>query len=267
MAFVPSDLSSIIAHWRGEDIPSGTPDPLNWDDVVSAWRLAATGTAIPTYSATAIGGLPGLDFDGSTDKIKTSSTKTLTGQIAIAIIYRKDTGETDAGVCTLSTSTSPAFGADNRLNIRCLTASVFMYGPSTTNREDILGVPVNTDTLMVGCRGTQFGGLRLNGAHVRPSGGNGSTSDFSADACYFQIGDIGSSILLDGKVSEVVIWNESYSDPVVQYVEGFLAHKYSIALPTLHPFYAAAPTAGPSSGGNTLAALQHGKYMGNRGVK
>ena len=262
MAFVPSDLSSIIAWWRGEDIPSGGADPLNWDDVVSSWRLSASGTARPTYAATAIGGLPGLDFDGTDDILSTTTAKALSGQVFVALVYRIDTTG-DRGLFNLHTSAASPNADANALwsGGRYLTADNYFYyddgGSKFINFRPVL--PLTTDSIITSGRGPGACGLWLNGSAENEASNQSTAIAAQAKTVYLHLGKLYGGSCLDGKISECVIWTEPYDAIHRNWIEGYLAHKYSITLPTWHQFYAAAPTSGPSTGGGLLV---HGGMNG-----
>ena len=253
MAFVPSDLDSIIAHWRGEDIPSGTPDPLNWDDVVSSWRLSASGTARPTYSATAIGGLPGLVFDGSNDLLGTSTTKTTGGQLALACVCKQTVNAFNGLVC-LSTS-SPSTWETNRVSINpgLATTNYSYYNNGTTGNQYLLSTNANANNglsqLLTICHGASRIAATQNGFMAKLSDTDTAPkTDVVSSAVYAFVGK-SVDAFFTGNVSEVVAWVEPYDTTHRLWIEGYLCHKYGITLPAWHPFCATAPTSGPSSGG------------------
>lgn len=260
MAFDPSDLDSIIAWWRSEDIPSGTPDPLNWDDVISSWRLSATGGAIPAYIASAINGLPGLDFSGSGNRLSTTATKSLSGQIAVAYV----------GDFNLKNYVVPwSFTSNNPPNYSWATRLCqFCYSNGTSqlisNRSAVYHFwsanPClsSSPQLWAAVWGSEQTSQWVDGDVKLPNnvsgGANGSVADLVAESLYFHMGSTGySGGDLDGTICELVVWNEPKGFTKHRlHVEGYLAHKYGIALPTAHPFYSAAPTDPPSSGGNVI---------------
>lgn len=262
MSFVPSDLSSIIAHWRSEDIPSGTPDPLNWDDVVSAWRLSRSGTARPTYAATAIGGLPGLTFDAADDYLTTTTTKVIANTMQICIVCKMTSTSANRGMFAITPSATPAWTTAMMTFDPYSTSGNYLYfNPSEyEGYRPILSTGVD---MLVRCANTvNDGGVWESGNRNAILGGN-KTTIFSTQsaACYMHLGaGTTSTALWLGEISDVVMWNQTQMCESL-YIEGYLSHKFGITLPAWHPFYAAAPTSGPSSGGSLLTGIK------NKGIR
>lgn len=264
MSFAPSDLSSIIAHWRSEDIPSGTPDPLNWDDVVSSWRLSASSTAIPAYNSTAIGGLPGLVFDGTNDKLVSTTTKSIGGQISVAIVMRRDLSDYD-GLFALATITGNPTAHNTTLFAAYMAVAgniQYLYrsnGGGITYEGWQPTPSIDTDRLITICTGHTKAFCNVDGGRM-PAGvaASATASVEETKTVYAHFGNFVGQ-MYNGRLSEIVLWNEPSDANHYFWVEGFLAHKYGITLPTWHPFYAAAPTAGPSSGGT--ARPQHPMFQ------
>jgi len=257
VAFNPSDLDSIVAWWRGEDIPSGTPDPLNWDDNISSWRLDATGSAIPTYNATAINSLPGLDFDDVDDVLSTTSAKAVTGQISIAIVCRLDSLATTKGLWNINTGSTATLGASTRMAPQINTASTDNYMTSSSFYERYAPViPTATDMIITATEGSSQRGIWVNGDLCKRTGGGGTTRPPEvSDSVYVHIGQFRGGEFWEGYICEVVYWVEPYDQIHRQHIEGFLADKYGITLPTWHPFYSGPPSSGPGSSGGGLLRI------------
>lgn len=260
MSFAPSDLDGIIAHWRSEDIPSDGADPLNWDDYITGWRLSASGTARPTYSATSIGGLPGLVFDGTNDRLCTTTAKTLAGATHVAVVLRRDAADYDSVFALYQTNdTNPAFS-----NTLCslglyvpplYNQSTYIYGRVVAAGAYFTGseTPANGSESVVVCgRGDLHGDIftvsgRMTGDGAGLTAMNG-LGDAPSQSQYLHVGSpIGQ--WLNGAVSEIVMWYQGSLSIDRHWIEGYLCHKYGITLPTWHPYYAAAPTSPPSAGG------------------
>jgi hypothetical protein len=259
MSFALSDLDGIIAHWRSEDIPSGGADPLNWDDVVSGWRLSASGTARPTYSATAIGGKPGLVFDGVNDWLKSTTAKSIGGQLFSACVCTKDGSPVYSGPHALfSATTSPTVGVLHG-QYGFLAGNTVDFYTQGINRRWLPAPSYGTSNLLVAGKGKQRCGVSVSGAAYEIGTVGSGAHVEPTQTVYAHMGNFYD--YWNGKISELVYWVEPYDANHVVYVEGYLSHKYGITLPTWHPFYAAAPTSPPSTGGSLLTGFK------NKGIR
>lgn len=259
MSFAPSDLDGIIAWWRSEDIPSGGADPLNWDDVVSGWRLSASGTARAAYSATAIGGLPGLNFDGTSDFMTTTTTKSLTNNTQVAIVCNLTSQSTARGLVSVTPSATP--------NYTTALMAVDPYGAQWYQYYDgkyESYKPVQTagaNTVVRCANGICNAGIFLSAERCRVAAGDATTvAQLITKTCYVHLGAGSSSgQRFLGPISEVVMWEEPAVGNHYLWIEGYLAHKFGITLPTWHTFYASAPTSPPLTGGTSRP--QHPMYQ------
>lgn len=275
MAFILSDLASALAWWRREDIPTGGADPLNWDDVISAWRLSATGTTRAAYSATGIAGGPCLSLDGINDVLRTATTKTLRGSRTVLAVCQ-GSYFWGGGPVQIGTATPIANDANMRLSLNTYASTRLDLNSSGASIYQRCSVAArtfleDTDFLITASISEQYGILRVNGRQCPFDAGGTFTATSlgnSTESIYCELGKQAGSFW-KCRIAEVAVLSDATSlgECEITYAEGYLAHKYGITLNSGHPFYAAAPTSGPSSGGgNTLAALRHGIHMGNRGV-
>jgi hypothetical protein len=262
MAFTPADIA--LHWWRGEDIPSGTPDPLNWDDNIDSWRLQATGSAIPTYDATAINSLPGLDFDGGGDNLVSTTAKLITGTIGVACVANANTNASEAWVGLTTSASIPSFGSTTRLYPSPYAGATDTYyyngtGVKTFRHKPVL--PTSTDLVLSTVAGPLALGYWSNGATDVFTGGNGTVSPVAfADSMYAHVANMRNDYRWNGPICEIVIWNETKLCERV-YIEGFLADKYGITLNTSHPFFAAPPTSAPGSGSAAVNPLSGGLIL------
>lgn len=273
MAFTLSDLDSAIAWWRSEDIPSGTPDPLNWDDAISSWRLSASGSARPSYLASAINGLPGLDFNGTANKMTTTTSKSIAaGRVSFAVVVQPDTLKNYNSLFSLHTGSAPAYDSTQRLRgLGYSNGSVVVSAASgvtplmqTTHSSGTAPLAAASPRVIVGMCNQLDAIVSSDGV---PCYGPTTLNliNFPASTVYASLGTQGlGGDWLDGKLCEVFLWTEP-ADVLLWshrfHVEGYLAHKYGRTLPTGHPFYAAAPTSPPSSGSTTAYPIRGPKVL------
>jgi len=262
MAFAIDDLSSVIAHWSADAITGlSDGDPVDTlPDSISSWDLTATTTARPLYRATSsINSLPAVEFDGSNDFEITATTKAIGGNICSVSVVSIDVIKNYNTVLSLSTINGlPVYSAVSHGLMAYFYATgqqlvstydsgvKYAYGPSGVMATGVVMITlIITDSYYV---------IRLNGR-----GGIGSATGNSNAQCvgvpsqnyYASFGaNSTAGAYFDGLLAETVLCYETILFES-RYIEGVLAHKYGITLPTSHPFYAAAPTTGPGAGGGS----------------
>lgn len=274
MAFTIDSLSNVKAHWSADQI---TGSPADGDavsslpDSIAGWTLSGTTTTRPLYKTSAgPNGLPSILFDGTDDYLQ-SAVKTLTiANPAIAMVGSVTLKNYNAFLYLSTLSGVPTYGA--------VTSRIYNLAYSTGNAIAGSGngaaavssklynavIPSATKFLWSSFHSSRLLELRVNGATYQVTGGSGSgaivSPSLSATSVYANLGrsDLAGSAL-QGYISEIVLWDETVLCESA-YIEGSLAAKYGITLPTNHPFYSGAPSSGPStgSGGIVVAAGMHG---------
>jgi hypothetical protein len=277
MPFAIDDLTSVIAHWSADAIVGLVDgDPVDaLPDSISSWDLAGTTTTRPLYRPTSsINSLPAVEFDGVDDWLKTATTKTMGGSMGVACVVSFDVLKTYNVINWLSTvNGNPAYGASSMSIGTYVYSGGYVivashdgstYGYVYSASGSLLANTNYILTLMYGYSDTSIrtNGFSSTGNASAPK--NGLSHDVVSRAVYGSFGSNASAgARMDGLLSESVIWNESIDNESF-YIEGVLAHKYGITLPTTHPFYAAAPTSGPptGAGGGLMKIGQGGGYNG-----
>lgn len=262
MPFAIDDLASVIAHWSADAITGlSDGDPVDTlPDSVSGWDLTGATTTRPLYRPTGLASLPSVEFDGSDDWMVTGASKSLAAVgvswISVLII---DTAKNSHAVGALDAGASlPTLGAAsmglhtlvyantgidtyrrdaaNSQNLRCYTGGGSAYVHGQVVMLTHILAPSGWMT-------------RVNGAgRLTSTGVTAVAEGLNAGSYYFSVGATSTAgQAFDGDFSEGVLFAET-EQCESRYIEGVLAHKYGITLPTSHPFYAAAPSSGPSSG-------------------
>ena len=270
MSFAIDDLASNIAHWSADQI-TGSPsdgDPVSTlPDSIAAWNMTSTTTTRPLYKPTGINSLPSVLFDGTDDFLVSASKVITAANPQIAVISKATSLKNYHAGFFLATATGvPAYGTaasriqllqyfpDGSDQVGGSNGTTFQYMQTKTSVVASATPTLNRFAF------SQMNGWQdwVNGTNVQKlTSSTGSVFvSLSAVTCYANFGrsSLGSS-QFSGHVSEIVFWDETSLCESV-YIEGVLAHKYGITLPTSHPFYAVAPTTGPSSGGSTVIVIE-----------
>lgn len=262
MSFAIDDLASVLSHWSADQIGGlvdGDPVP-TLPDSVAGWNLVGTTTTRPLYRPTSsIASLPAIEFDG-TDDYLLSASRVLSGvnAPAVAIVCRVGTLKNYNSLLAITTSAaSPANGAaTTRLTSRVYSTgnllSAWSNGSLSGNFTAVGPVAVTTNYLIRFSYADISRVVAVNGlAYSTGTGANSNAGSVINTTVYAHFGRENlAGAFFGGLVAEIVLWDETLLCESM-YIEGELAHKYGLTLPTTHPFYAAAPTTGPSSGGSS----------------
>lgn len=282
MPFAIDDLTSVIAHWSADAIVGlSDGDPVDaLPDSISSWDLAGTTTTRPLYRPTsAINSLPAVEFDGVDDYLAgavKSLTITNVGLAIVANITLKNYGallflSTASGTPSWYSTTSRLSSLSWLSSNQCAIGSSNGTGVGYALAQQCLSTGVSS--LISGVRGDVIDFIRVSGGRTRfgdynstyrraYDDGEPQGPGLSSTSVYSSLGRLNiAGSFLDGLVSEIILWDESIDNESL-YIEGVLAHKYGITLPTTHPFYAAAPTSGPptGAGGGLMKIGQGGGY-------
>ena len=263
MAFAIDSLTNVKAHWSADQI---TGSPADGDavsslpDSIAGWTLSGTTTTRPIYKTTAgPNGLPSILFDGTDDFLQTAAKSLTILNPAIAFVGSVTLKNYNTFLYLSTLSGVPAYGAvTSRIyNLAYSTGQSLAgngNGAAAVNAKIYSAViPSATKFLWSSFHSNRLLELRINGAAHAVTGGAGSgaivSPSLSATSIYANLGrsDLG---YLQGYISEVVLWDETILCESA-YIEGSLAAKYGITLPTSHPFYSGDPTSGPSTGSSS----------------
>lgn len=253
MAFAIDDLTAVIAHWNAGDITGlSLDDPVSsLPDSISGWHLTGATTTRPLYKPTGINSLPAVQFDGSDDYLVTGSTKSITSPFvgSCAVLYlptRKDY----SAFGTLSASSGvPAYYPTPVLQSMGYAGGSVLLSNGSTYVQSNNGPASAANALLVNLIGKSVFGNITNGIWQLGGGASGNSIDFVSGSYYAGFGRANlAGSAFAGMLAEWVLFEQTILNEHC-YIEGVLAHKYGITMPTSHPFYAAAPTSPPSSGG------------------
>lgn len=266
MSFAIDDLASVKAHWQAA-LTTGTPadgDPVSdFVESIAAWNMSATLTTRPLYRPTGINSLPALEFDGSND-FMISAAQSITCTLPMYAIVCNITNKNFNTLFAISTSSgAPAYqGAACRAGCLVFSAgnTVYWSGNGTVAQSPASAVgtvPNNTNALLTVKSNRESMEMRLNGLSQIANAGTGTrnSNEMSSTTVYASCGNASVSSFLQGKIAEIVFWDET-SLKESDWIEGVLAAKYGLTLPTWHQFYSGAPTSGPSAGGSNLIVIE-----------
>lgn len=257
MTLAIDDISGVIAHWDAGAITGLVlDDPVSTlPDSISGWNLTGATTTRPLYKPTGINSLPAIQFDGTDDIMSTSSSKSITTpNLGSIMVVRLSSVKDYNGFGSLSAGS----GTPTYLNASYQTMGYsngnLIIVQGTAYIQSAAGLTSAANLIITTFSGQVRCGPEVNGSH-RPGGTISANplnfAEFSGGSKYAAFGKnslAGSAF--NGMLARWVIFSETLLCES-KYIEGVLAHEYGITLPTSHPFYAAAPTSPPSSGGTS----------------
>jgi hypothetical protein len=261
MPFTIDSLANVKAHWSADQItgsPSDGTAVSTLPDSISGWNLTGSGTTRPVYKPTGINSLPSILFDGTDDYLQTASKSLTIANPAIAVIGLFTLKNYNTHLYLSTLSGVPGYNANtSRIYNLCYSTGNGLSGTSsgsgTCYQLSNSIIPSATKFLWTSFHGLGTNLLRINGSSVLHNNDAGAIvgASISATTLYANLGrsDLGSSAL-QGHISEIVLWDETVLSESL-YIEGSLAAKYGITLPTTHPFYSGAPSSGPSTGSSS----------------
>ncbi len=280
-AWTPLELGASLALWLDADDASTIT--LN-GSTVSQWSdksgnnhhvTQATAAAQPTYEAAAFQGKPTLSFDDTDDMLAVaSSTVSANGDLFFGAAF-----QFKAGVGNWSTIVGT-----NASEIGSNTGELFIQRMGTRSQigahnsgrvdtqstyavqvADILEARIAT----VG----RNGGTSGNGGTITVTATGPSQPTYLTQAVQTWSSGSTTRLQIGGKqqsvtnwsaanISEVVVCSQDLSTDNRQKLEGYLAHKWSLAasLPADHP-YKTFPPSGSGGGGSKIAAIMHHRRM------
>lgn len=269
-----TQLTNCYAWYKSESLSSayGNGDSISsWVDSSGNGRdiSQATSANQPIAVANAVNGYMAADFDGSNDFLS-SGSYTQSGLVAASIVVSFDSYAAYNGLLAVNGSSSPSWGGNpTYLNFLNTSNGDFatQYFSSTYFQTQVrnistLVLPTSTYVILTLASNDQNTIHRMNGINLASGlvqAGSSFVSYPASSTAYIHVGKSGlSNGLLNGQIAEIVIYDavdEDCADST--WVEGYLADKYSIALPNGHLFKneppANAPTTyNPTGGGNVI---------------
>ena len=259
MAFAIDNLTNVKAHWSADQItgsPSDGTAVSSLPDSISGWTLSGSGTTRPIYKTTAgPNGLPSILFDGTDDYLQTASKLLTINNVAMALVGSFTLKDYNTHLYLTTLSGVPGYSANtSRIYNLCYSTGKGLSGTGngSANCYQLSNsiIPSATKFLWTSFHSKGTNLLRINGASVTHNADSGAIVDasISSTTLYANLGrsDLAGSYL-QGYVSEIVLWDETVLCESA-YIEGVLAAKYGITLPTNHPFYSGSPASGPATG-------------------
>lgn len=253
MPFAIDDLPNVIGHWSADQISGlSDGDPVDaLPDSISNWDMEATGGNRPLYRPAGINSLPAIEFDGTDDFIQTTASRTLDANIRFgsACICNFDVLKNYNTLGSLHASAATPINGSSRFLVFCYSSGLFISRFEGAYLQ-IGGLLATTDHLLTSVGSERGFSCMINGEGNGISG-SAAPALFTGGSLYAGFGNstLGNAEL-DGLLSEWVIWEETELNEQF-WVEGVLAHKYGIPLPSIHPFSAGPPTSAPGSGGGS----------------
>lgn len=257
-------IPGVIAHWDAGAITGLIfDDPVSTlPDTIAAWDMTGATTTRPLYKPTGINSLPAVQFDGTDDYLVTGSTKSITApnMCSVAVVYFPTNKDYSTfGALSSSSGVPSYYPTPAMLSLGYSTGNVLLS--SGANYVQGVSIVAAAPMLLTGFVGDLEFQLKRNGKF---SGGalTGSVNPFTSGSYYAGFGRSAlAGSAFHGMLAEWVLFPETILSEH-SFVEGVLAHKYGITLPTSHPFYAAPPTSAPSSGGGVARLVNGGLIRG-----
>lgn len=255
--WLPSNAATSLAGWWKAD--AGVTAGQN--GAVSAWAdqsgnannaVQATGGSQPVRVTGAVNSLPAIEFDGVDDFLAAPDANSLdlnaTG-ISAFVVVSPDTYGTLSGQARVSALVEKAGVATSyRLDLRDevganppAVLAGLAYDNGAVSRSSNNAVALARYSIVGALAGPNAvgAGLYVNGSSVGSISGT-----VGADTATALVLGGSAGRYVDGRIAEVVLYRGPLSVADRQRVEGYLAHRYGLAvfLPAGHPYRATAPT-------------------------
>lgn len=235
-SFLPSNLTNLALWLRADDLGVGD------GNAVSSWVsregnsydfTQGTGANQPTLDIDAIGGQPGVHFDGTDDYLAIANGFLTSNDGTVFIVARFDAtsgaailfGETNTGVTDYV-----SFGTDvsiaHRMEVQANSASTSAIQATSL-------VAVDTDYIFTLASDGSDSEISINGVsqtlNVRFGADNGDWFGDIASPNLIEIGRWFQNILyFDGKIAEIIVYSEDKSSAEKTQVTSYLKSRYSI---------------------------------------
>ena len=256
-----TDLTGLVAWYKPETLAAtySNGDPIStWADSSGNSRdLTGTTTTRPLALANAFGTYMAADFDGTDDKLWSSSFTATQEPHHFYIVTEVDVLKNfNEFLCIDDDSSSPLWSSSffhlfayNDGSVSCIVNST-QFGKTEDSIAGNTGLTASTpiiisassflyDQSSTSCHM----GICLNGGRA----GQGAGTLAASGTAYIGMGVIGVSSALDGRVVEVIIAKGQGRGVDTPWVEGYLANKYSITLADGHLFKNEPPQSAPTT--------------------
>jgi hypothetical protein len=232
--FNPLQVPGLQMWLDGADpLARGTPPPIG--TVIERWSdksgngFNGTGVASPTYTAA------GISFNGSSQYYTTTYTSFASTE-SIFVVYTTTNASTQSALVDTNSGGGRSFQSFSAAAGPSLSSSgvawrIFGAYPITGGTRYIAECTYSTSGINIYVTGNL-------------SASNNTNPAFTAGITTIGGGNSLPSWLLNGTISEVLIYNRVLSTRERQVVEGYLGWKWSVQLnlPTSHPYYSYPPT-------------------------
>ena len=249
MSWTPESIA--LAMFKADALAlADAADVSSWDDeTATGWDLTAAVGEEPTFRTNQINSLPAIEFGGAgvTERLKTSATEAFGADEnhGVAVVARLDTQRNYNGLWSIDAA-SPAVYGEERAGQWGSSSGAF-YLHNSSGNITAAALATGAFKLLSCCYGPSHWTQWENGAYA---GGEQNAITINSGSYHLTVGNIGlgADSTWDGMIAELVVWRETQLCERT-WIEGYLAHKYGLALHAAHPFAAAAPTEGPGAGG------------------
>lgn len=268
MPFAIDDLAAVLGHWSADEITGlSDGDPVDTlPESIASWDMLGTTTTRPLYKPSGLSSLPSVLFDGTDDRLVVGSSKSLGAVGASFCAVIAETANKTHSMFSLDTiSGLPTIGNAGQ-GLYCHTypgIAVDLYRREAANSQNLRYYTGSTGyttspIILTGIFTRQGIAVRVSGRARCPQIGLIAPSENLKAASYYASwgNSTVASSAFQGHLAELVLFGETQLCESL-YIEGVLGHKYSIALDSSHPFYSAAPTSAPGSGGGGTPTTFH----------
>jgi len=269
MAFVPTDLATVIAWYKADQITASDADPLaTWEDQSgNSHDLTAAGTARPVYRTLQVNSLPAVDFDG-TDDLMSSGSYTQSGDICAVIVSRFDSLKNYQSPLSIDGNAAPVYQPDF-LSVHGYSSGRFLVGnDGGTNSYQQRQPMVDASTWMILTAEKSATRTIMRRDGEEPNQGDIAQVGYmttQSGTAYIHLGYNGlGGGYLNGQIAEIVVFTDSGNNDEA-WVEGYLADKYAISLGAGHVFRDAAPESAPPNYNSAGGLLRVGMSGGMNG--
>lgn len=245
MSFVPTDLSGCIAHWD-----AGLIDGLADGDQIASLpehegraALVPQGATAPTFQSNS--GLPYIQFNGTSHWLLAPSVYAIESMVLTNVIVMRIAAHKNYNTMfAWSSATGIPVNAGSEVLTFCFSGGNTRLR-DTTAYVECPSVPAAADAMLTGSLSYHSPRLLLNGK-AGVTSGTANHSNIATGSYYPAFGTCNLvSSFFSGRLYEWIAFEQtSFQESF--YVEGYLANKYGLTLPTQHPFFAAPPSAPPS---------------------
>ena len=246
MSWTPESLAS--GWWNADALIAANDDPVSIWPGLGADLTVPSDSQRPTFKTNQINGLPALEFDGVDDWIRATSTIPTAGSLATACVYRISAHKDYGSLVNCHSTATPTYFSTFQTSLLYANARSLTGKLNPSNQY----VFRNAGSLMweakIACLHPVFFQHRVNSTAVHTSNTSISSYDATSGDFYLSFGNAGlSNSYFQGLVAEIVAWDATIASEHL-WVEGYLAHKYALPIPSSHPFADGPPTSGPSVG-------------------